>query len=346
MTTPATSYRVVQWTTGNVGRCAVRMLAEAPHLELVGLFAHSADKVGRDAGDLVGISPLGVTATDDIDALLALRPDAILYMPLFPDYDHVERFLAAGVNVVTTSAFINGTHLGAERRDRLEAAAHRGGVTLFGTGTNPGLANVLGLLATQVCRRVDAITVLESVDATFYASVQTWERTGFGLAHDDPKAVELARTNSLTFQDAVAMMADALGFDLDDIVFEAQFAAATERVELGWWTIEKGCNTGLKGSWNGIKDGKTVISLQLVWKLGYTMEPDWPLAEGYVVTVKGEPDVTATLHPGFHPGWEMADYNYVISSPAVHAIPAIVAAAPGIANAPDLPLVAARRYPS
>ncbi|CAO5236225.1 hypothetical protein [Frankia sp. AgKG'84/4] len=141
--------------------------------------------------------------------LLALRPDAILYMPLFPDYDHVERFL------------------GAEHRDRLEAAARRGGVTLFGTGTNPGLANVLGLLATQVCRRVDAITVLESVDATFYASVQTWERTGFGLAHGDPKAVELARTNSLTFQDA-------------------------ERVEFGWWTIEKGCNTGLKGSWNGV----------------------------------------------------------------------------------------------
>ncbi len=116
--------RIVQWTTGNVGKRSVRAVATHPDLELVGCYAWSADKVGRDVGELCGIDALGVAATDDVDALLALRPDCVVYNPMWQDVDELVRILDAGVNVVSTAAFINGRGLGADR-DRIVAACER-----------------------------------------------------------------------------------------------------------------------------------------------------------------------------------------------------------------------------
>ena len=118
---------IVQWTTGNVGKRSVRAVVAHPDLELVGCYAWSPDKVGRDVGELCGIDPVGVTATDDVDALLALRPDCVVYNPMWPDVDELVRILEAGVNVVSTAAFINGRGLGADR-DRIVDACERGGV--------------------------------------------------------------------------------------------------------------------------------------------------------------------------------------------------------------------------
>ena len=95
--------RLVQWTTGNVGKRSVRAVASNRALDLVGCYAWSPDKVGRDVGELAGIEPLGVTATDDIDALIELEPDCVIYNPMWPNVDHLVRILSAGVNVVTTA---------------------------------------------------------------------------------------------------------------------------------------------------------------------------------------------------------------------------------------------------
>src|SRR5947208_12282953 len=116
--------RVVQWTTGNVGKRSVEGVVKRPDLELVGCYAWSADKVGRDVGELCGIDAVGVVATDDVDALLALHPDCVVYNPKWPDVDELVRILEAGVNIVTTAAFITGHALG---RDRIAAACAKGG---------------------------------------------------------------------------------------------------------------------------------------------------------------------------------------------------------------------------
>src|SRR5215831_11857378 len=115
------THRVVQWTTGNVGKRSVRAIVNNPELELVGCYAWSRDKVGRDVGEMCGIERIGVAATNDIDALLALRPDCVVYNPMWPDADELVRILEAGVNVVSTAAFINGRNLGTDR-DRIVAA--------------------------------------------------------------------------------------------------------------------------------------------------------------------------------------------------------------------------------
>jgi hypothetical protein len=146
----------VQWTTGNVGKQSVAAIARKPDLDLVGCYAWSADKVGRDVGELCGLDPLGVTATDDVDALLALRPDCVMYNPMW-----LVRILEAGVNVVTTAAFINGRRLGPDRT-RLVEACERGRSSLFGTGINPGFVELLSIVVAGVCDRIDKITVSEA----------------------------------------------------------------------------------------------------------------------------------------------------------------------------------------
>src|SRR5262249_37506966 len=144
--------RVVQWTTGNVGKQSVVAIAANPGLELVGCFAWSPDKVGRDVGELCGLHPLGVRATNDIDTLLALRPDCVVYNPMWPSTDELVRILAAGVNVVSTAAFINGRRLGPDRK-RLVDACERGGSSLFGTGVSPGFIELLSIVVAGVCDR-------------------------------------------------------------------------------------------------------------------------------------------------------------------------------------------------
>ena len=103
------SYRVVQWSTGNVGRHAIAGIDARPDLELVGVWVSNPDKVGVDAGELSGLGrELGVDATDDVDALLALEPDCIVHTAwaddrLFEALDDLARLLRAGVNVVSSS---------------------------------------------------------------------------------------------------------------------------------------------------------------------------------------------------------------------------------------------------
>jgi hypothetical protein len=334
--------RVVQWTTGNVGRESVKAIAVNPHLELVGCYAWSQDKVGVDAGVLAGIEPLGVAATDDVDALLALRPDCVVYNPMWPSIDELVRILGAGVNVVSTAAFINGRRLGADR-DRLVEACERGGSTLMGTGVSPGFAELLAIIAAGLCRRIDKVTVHEQADTTFYDSPDTERPVGFGQPIDHPGLADMARDGTAVFGEAVAMVADALGVELDEIVCEAEFAAATDDVVMASWTIPKGCVAGVAASWQGRVAGRTLVELTVRWKKGATLDPDWVIEhDGHTIEIQGLPTVTTTL--GFLPPPDfeaetIADFmvigHIITALPALNAIPAVVAAPPGIVSYPD-----------
>jgi hypothetical protein len=335
--------RVVQWTTGNVGERSVLAVLANPGLELVGCYAWSPEKVGTDVGG-------GVLATDDVDALLALRPDCVVYNPKWNDVDELVRILDAGVNVVTTAGFITGHALG-EGRDRVMAACERGASSIFGTGMNPGFANLLGLVSAGICDRVDSITVRESVDSTGYDSADTERSVGYARPIDDPELPALVEQGTAVFGDAVRLMADALGVELDDVRCVAEFAQTTEHLDLGSWEIEAGCVAGVAASWQGIRAGRTVIDLQVRWRKGQTLEPDWKVEHGYVIEIEGQPNVRTKLQiapPKDFVARSFKDYMVlgmiITGMPAIHAIPAVVAARPGIVTYADLPLVTARGF--
>jgi hypothetical protein len=336
--------RLVQWTTGNVGRRTVAAIAATPGLELVGCYAFSPEKVGRDVGELCGLPPLGVRATDDVDALLALRPDCVVYTPMWHSTDEVARILEAGIDVVTSAAFINGRRLGPER-DRLVEACDRGGATLFGSGISPGFVELLAVVAAGICERVDCVRVSEQADSTFYDSPATEIPVGFGRPVDDPELPAMTASGTAVFGEAVAMVADALGVELDEITCSSEYAAAPEDLDLGSWQIAAGCVAGVFASWQGSVGGRTVVDLNVRWRKGPRLVPDWPIADGHVIEVEGLPTVRATLQflppPDFAAETieEFMVIGHIITAmPIVNAVPAVVAASAGIVTYNDLPL--------
>jgi len=334
--------RVVQWTTGNVGQRSVRAIVHNPDLELVGCFAWSPEKVGRDAGELCGIAPIGVTATGDVDALLALRPDCVVYNPMWPDTDELVRILEAGVNVVTTAAFITGTGLG-PGRDRIADACARGRVSILGTGINPGFAELLAITIAGICDRVDKITINEAADTTLYDSPDTERPAGFGRPIDDPDLPAMTAHGTAVFAEAVALVADALGVELDEIVCEPEYARTTADLDLGSWSIAAGCVAGIAASWQGRIAGRTVVELNVRWKKGTTLDPDWVIQDGYTIQIDGRPTVHTRLDLLPPPDFEaktFADFMVlgmiITTMPAINAIPLVVAAPPGIVTYNDL----------
>lgn len=344
---PNTPYRVVQWTTGNVGKSSVEAIAKNPNYELVGLYAWSKDKAGRDAGELAGLEPLGVKATNDVDALLSLKPDVVVYNPMWSDVDELVRILSAGVNVVSSAAFITGHNLGKDR-DRIEEACKQGGSTMFGSGVSPGFADMLAIVGASVCDRVDKIIIAESADTTLYDSPDTEKPAGFGAPIDDPNLQQMAAHGTAVFAEAVQLVADAVEVELDEIVCEAEFAQTTEDLVMASWTIPAGHVAGVYISWQGRVSGKTVIDLNVRWKKGQTLEPDWQLdGDGWKITIEGRP--TVNMQVGFLPPPDMIETaktvedffvlgHIMVAMPPINAIPAVVAAPPGIVTYNDLPM--------
>lgn len=345
--TPACPYRVVQWTTGNVGKSSVRAIAGNPNYELVGLFAWSEDKVGRDAGELAGIDPLGVTATHDAAELLALKPDCVIYNPMWINVDELVQILSAGVNVVTSASFITGHNLG-DDRERLEQACRKGGSTLFGSGVSPGFAELLAIVAATACDRVDKVTITETADTTLYDSPDTERPVGFGTAIDDPDLEPMAARGTAVFAEAVRLVADAMGVELDDITCTCEYAQTTEDLPMASWTIPAGHVAGVFASWQGIVNGQAVIDINVRWRKGQTLEPDWQLdGDGWKITIDGRP--TVNMQVGFTPPPDLIasakslddffELGHIMTAmPPINAIPAVVAAEPGIATYNDLPL--------
>jgi 4-hydroxy-tetrahydrodipicolinate reductase len=343
------TYRVVQWTTGNVGKSSVQAIAAHPALQLVGCYAWSPEKVGRDVGELCGMGPLGIVATSDIDALLELKPDCVVYNPMWLDVGELVRILSAGVNVVATAAFITGRNLGVDR-DRITEACQRGGSTMFGTGISPGFAELLAIVSATICDRVDKVTVNEAADTTFYDSPATEIPVGFGKPIDHPELQSMTAQGTAVFGEAVEMVADALGVELDDIRCEAEYAQTTADLDLGSWTIAAGCVAGVAASWRGTLHDKVIVELNFRWRKGQTLDPDWKIdQDGWVIQIDGRPTVTANI--GFLPPPDfqaetIADFmvlgHIMTAAPPINAIPAVVAAGPGIVTYNDLPLVLPR----
>lgn len=326
-------------------------IAANPTLDLVGCYSWSKDKAGKDVGELAGIAPLGVKATNDVDALLALKPDCVVYNPMWIDVDELVRILSAGVNVVSSASFITGHNLDAGR-DRIEEACKQGGSTMFGSGVSPGFAELLAIVAASGCARVDKVTIAESSDTTFYDSPDTERPCGFGMPIDDPNLAPMMSQGTAIFAEAVRLVADALGVELDEIVCEAEYAKTTEDVEMASWTIKADCVAGVFASWQGRVGGKTVVDLNVRWRKGQTLDPDWKVeGDPWKITIDGLP--TVTMQVGFLPPLDfieaaktMDDFmglgHIITAMPPIHAIPAVVAAAPGIATYNDLPLTLPR----
>ena len=339
--------RVIQWTTGNIGRRSLHAILGRPDLELAGVYAHGPDKVGRDAAELCGWpEPTGIAATASIDELIALAPDACCYNPLWPDIGELEALLAAGINVCSTAAWITGGKQAPADLDRIRAACAAGQSTMFGSGAHPGITNMVGMVLSGGCERVDEIRITESVDCSTYESAGTQSAMGFGKPVGTPGLAEQLRVESGVFGESAAMMADAMGVTLDRMSFDVTFTAATGDTDLGFMQIPAGTVAGAFGYHRGWAGDRNVVSVGFNWTMGDHVIPPKPLAHGHVVQVFGRPNYRTVIHclpprDWAEDGFMGAGMIYT-ALPATNAIPYVVAAAPGIVTLKDLPVVTGR----
>lgn len=345
------THRVVQWSTGNVGRHATRLIARHPDLELVGLWVHSPDKVGRDAGKLVGTDPLGVRATDDVEEILALGADCVCYTAtadLRPTeaIDDMARILASGANVVSSSVvpLIFPPHVDPMMRAPLEDACTTGATSCFTSGIDPGWANdLLPLVLTGNCEDVDSVRMMEIVNYATYAQPEVLFATmGFGQPLDATPLLLTPGVLSFAWGGVVEGIGAALGVEIDELVEVHERVPAPERIDLGFGVVEQGTTAGIRFEVQGMVGGRPRIVLEHVTRLDDDLAPHWPQPaghSGYRVVVTGEPNYTLDLQMMGSDG----DHNTagLIGTAArlVNAIPAVCAARPGLLSVTDLPLV-------
>lgn len=344
--------RIVQWTTGKVARESVTAILDRPDLELVGVYAYSPDKVGRDVGDLLGLSrSLGITATDDIDALIALRPDCVTYMPLHPDVDHLVRLLSAGINVASTASFLTGRGYGEEARQRLKEAAEDGGASIFGSGINPGWADYLAATASSASRDVSLVRMTESFNIGIWAGDANQDALGWGRPAGDPGHAADIEQATLPFGDAVEAIAEMFAVTLDEVRCSVEFAHATEEVDIEGRPVGVGEVAGIQVVWQGLIEDRPVVEANVRWTITTDLEPHWPVASKHIIEIFGTPKITLQMEflpeDMTLPMEELLSTGFIVTAmPVVNAIPAVVSARPGIVTYADLPPITATLRPS
>ncbi|MEO6886705.1 MAG: dihydrodipicolinate reductase [Jatrophihabitantaceae bacterium] len=346
------SYRVIQWATGAQGAESIQAVLDRPDLELVAGWVHSPDKDGADLGVLAGREPVGVLATRNVQALLELDADCVLYMPRNTSLEQVCALLTSGKNVVTTAFLFYPPALPAADLERLVAACERGGTSIHGTGLNPGLlSGVLPLAMSGMSRRIDRVRLQERADWTFYESTHiTFDNMRFGQSADQVSeaASEFLRFNSGIFKQQVQLLADSLGAGIDEITTSVDLVPAESDHDIFGTLLAAGTVAGQRWRWQGRRSGQVLVEIETLWTVGGEYPSHWPKPrDGWTLEIEGEPSMrTHFLTIGsFERPLPIAEHvraaSIATAMAAVNAIPAVCAAAPGIVTMADLPLVRA-----
>jgi len=347
------AYRVVQWSTGGVGTQALRALVRSGDFELVGVYTHREDRVGRDAGDIAALGiETGVRATSDVDALLALRPACVVYTATGETRPkqavaEIELILGSGANVVSSSMMNLVYPPAAYPRtvETLAAACAQGCSTLFTSGIDPGFSgDALPLAALQICARVDVIRVQELADYGTHPDAAWAVPYGFGQPEGAPAPLLEPGVPTLFWGGMVAMLADMLGAELEgrEEFCERWYAPETFDVALGH--IEKGTLAAVRFGVAGIVGGAPRLIAEHVTRTRPDMAPHWPTPPAgtrsvHRVDIEGSPSLTLDLHlGGSEPGGAAGGGLLATAMRLVNAVPAVVAAPPGLVTPLDLRL--------
>lgn len=345
---------MIQWATGGVGRAAIEGVLDHPELELVGCWVHSPDKHGDDVGALIGRAPIGVIATTDVDEVLRLHADCVVYAPIVADRSVVARILRSGKSVVTPVGWVYPPPAEA---GELEAACREGGATLHGTGIHPG--GITERFSLTVSALSNAIT---HVRAEEFSDIRTYDAPDvvrdimlFGAAPDQARSSVMTAVLGAGFGQAVRMVAAELGFAIEpDLRTTHEVAVATAPVESPIGPIRPGTVAAQRFRWEAVVAGTPVVTAAVNWYMGENdLDPPWsfgPEGERFEVSITGDPPVHLTFH-GLHPesvaaGLARNPGVVATANHCVSSVPYVCRAEPGIKTYLDLPLIAGRAAPS
>ena len=345
--------RVVQYSTGNVGQHSLRAIIGRPDLELVGVHAADPAKIGRDAAELCGLTEsTGIVATDDVDALIALKPDCVVYTALgetrpMEALSDMSKLLAAGINVVGTSMVWLVTPRQADDwlRVPLEEACTAGNSSLYVNGIDPGFSGDTAVhAALSLVTRATSITVQEIFD---YGNYDDYEYTGtamgFGNTADAERPLAFQPGVIATiFGGLVRNLAAHLDVELDDIRERYEPWYSDQRIECRMTTVEPGQLAAVRFAVEGVRGGDTVITVEHVNRLTSKAAPDWEFPPDgqsgvHKVVVEGEPRIEMTTSLS-HPALDVTEAGCLSTAArAVNAIDWVCRAPAGLVALEDIP---------
>ena len=345
--------RVVQFSTGNVGRHSLQAIIGRPDLELIGVHAASPDKIGRDAADLCALSePTGIIATDDIDALIALKPDCVVYTAQgetrpMEAIDQMSNILAAGINIAATSMVWLVAPRKADDwlREPLEQACETGNSSLYVNGIDPGYSGDTEVhSALSLVTRATSVTVQEIFDYANYDDFEfTGKAMGFGMTpDDDPPMLFLPGVITSMWGGPVRNLAEQLAVELDEVRQRAEPWYTPERIECKMATVEPGQMAAARFAVEGVRNGVPVITMEHINRLTAASAPDWDYPPDnhigvHRVVVEGAPRVEINTHVS-HPVFDPTDAGCISTAArVVNAIDWICRAPKGLISIEDIP---------
>lgn len=330
---------------------ALRAIIRHPDLELVGLWVHSADKAGQDAGELCGLPAVGVAATNDVDALLAVGADCVCYTATadlrpWEAVEDIARILSSGANVVSSSLvqLLHPKTADKAMVERLEAACREGGTSCFFSGIDPGFANdLIPIALTSACERVDSVRVLEILNYDTYDQPEVLFHTmGFAQPLDHTPLLLFPGALSYAWGGAIGQIAEALGVEVDEIRETHEKASLDHDVALAVGDVPAGTMAGLRFEVQGIVGGRPAIVVEHVTRLHDSVAPEWPHGNGYRIEIKGSPSFTVEVEMEGEDGDHNTGGLIATAMRIINAIPHVCAAEPGVLSTLDLPLFGAR----
>jgi hypothetical protein len=357
------TYRVIVWGPGGVGEHVLRYLASRADLDLVGVRCYSENKEGTDPAAALGLAPSGVTATRNVEALLALEADCVIYTPRSALTDHtlpdspdraleheLIAILESGKNVVSPiGSFMHWRHLanGRESLDRINDACGRGDSSAYFTGIDPGFTDcVLGATVASLSGEITQIRSWEMIDYSTYMVAETISAMGFGCT---PERVPASTAPIMaTWGGSPWTLADACDVELDEIVMDGDIWVSPETyTATNGLVVEAGTVGAIRFSLSGRRDGKTWVQLNHVNRLGAHAAPDWPSigdAGGYRIEVDGFPPVRGDFPFGLPGGTGdgLKDAMAMTAGRLVNCIDAVVTAEPGHLTPNDLRMIGPR----
>ncbi|MHC9295681.1 NAD(P)H-dependent amine dehydrogenase family protein [Mycobacterium sp. LTG2003] len=348
--------RVVVWSTGGVGSIAIDAISRRPDLELVGVWVHSEAKVGQDAGTLAGGAPLGVVATDNADALIALQPDCVVYAASGPDRDAAAvpdylRLLDSGINVVSTTStglVYPPAYYSTDWRNQLEAAAKTGNASFYASGVFPGFgSDHLALVLATQSKKIDRITVSEiSLNDHYPVADVMMDGMGFGRPLDFEPMLKTPGFIEMAWKAPIHLMADALGAEVSEIRGTLDRCITDRDIEVAFGTIPAGTCGAVCTRAAGVVDGREAIVIEHIIRMSRDVAPDWPTSEfdaAYRVDIEGQPDIHCAMNLGDAAGHGAGRAAMAATAMrVVNAVPFVVDAPAGLLSSLDIPITLPR----
>jgi 4-hydroxy-tetrahydrodipicolinate reductase len=336
---------VAQWGTGDAGMRCLRAIIAHPRFDLAAVRVYSDAKAGRDAGDLCGAAPTGIAATQDLETVIAARPDCVVYMAAYSEIDALCRLLETGSNIVTARTEFNcRDFIEPETRRKLEAACRQGNTSLYCTGATPGwFTENLPFALSLLERRIDCITLTDFADMSCFATPQMlFEVLPFGADPARFASIGDGATPKIS-PGSLSMTAAALGLGVEEFVTSNDVALTRNRVEIAAGTLEKGTVGAFSRSISGLRGGKTVIRRNSILYVTRDLDPEWDLRDsGQHMRIDGDVPLEIMFTVPRPADDHATEASGLTANPVVNSVPYVCAANAGIVHTDELPAMIVR----